>query len=137
MRIEILDHLVLTVRDISRTCAFYRQVLGMQEISFGENRKALRFGNQKINLHEYGYEFDPKAEYPTPGSADLCFITPTPLEEVIKHIQLCGVDILEGPCRRIGTRGTILSIYIRDPDGNLIELSNYQDLSEDAKTSRS
>ena len=125
IRIDSLDHLVLTVRDISRTISFYRKVLGMEEISFGENRKALRFGNHKINLHEYGKEIEPKAENPTPGSADLCFITHTPVEEVEKHIRTCGITIIEGPTRRSGAKGEILSIYLRDPDGNLIEISNH------------
>ncbi len=125
IKIDSLDHLVLTVRDISRTSSFYGQVLGMQEISFGGDRKALKFGNQKINLHEYGKEIEPKAEHPTTGSADLCFITPNPIEEVEKHIRTCGINIVEGPVRRTGAKGTILSIYLRDPDGNLIELSNH------------
>ena len=125
IRITCLDHLVLTVRDIERTSSFYQQVFGMQEISFDADRKALTFGNHKINLHEYGKEFEPKAEHPTPGSADLCFITSTPIKKVEKHIRSCGINIEEGPVQRTGAKGTILSIYIRDPDGNLIELSNY------------
>jgi len=131
IRIDSLDHLVLTVKDISRTCSFYRQVLGMQEISFGGDRKALKFGNHKINVHEYGKEIEPKAEHPMPGSADLCFITPTPIEDVEKHIRACGINIVEGPVRRAGAKGTILSIYLRDPDGNLIELSNFIESKEE------
>lgn len=131
IRIDSLDHLVLTVKDISRTCSFYRQVLGMQEISFGGDRKALKFGNHKINVHEYGKEIEPKAEHPMPGSADLCFITPTPIEDVEKHIRTCGINIVEGPVRRAGAKGTILSIYLRDPDGNLIELSNFIEFKEE------
>lgn len=127
MKIDRLDHLVLTVNDIAITCAFYTNVLGMKEIAFGNNRKALVFGKQKINLHEYGNEFDPKASHPTPGSADLCFITEIPLSEVINHIRSCGVDILEGPVKRTGAVGQISSIYFRDPDGNLIEVSNIID----------
>jgi catechol 2,3-dioxygenase-like lactoylglutathione lyase family enzyme len=131
IRIDSLDHLVLTVRDISRTSSFYRQVLGMQEISFGGDRKALIFGSHKINLHEYGKEIEPKAEHPTPGSADLCFITRTPIEEVEKYIRTCGINIVEGPVQRTGAKGTILSIYLRDPDGNLIELSNHIESKEE------
>lgn len=123
--IDSIDHLVLTVRDIAITISFYSQVLGMQEISFSGDRKALKFGNHKINLHEYGKEIEPKAEYPMPGSADLCFITSTPIKEVEKHIRTCGINIVEGPVRRTGAKGNILSIYLRDPDGNLLELSNH------------
>jgi catechol 2,3-dioxygenase-like lactoylglutathione lyase family enzyme len=124
MNIDRLDHLVLTVRDIEATRAFYRKVLGMKEITFS-GRKALAFGNQKINLHEYGNEFEPKALRPTLGSADLCFITTTPLSEVIEHVHSHGIEILEGPIGRAGAMGPITSIYFRDPDGNLIEVSNY------------
>ncbi len=127
MKIDRLDHLVLTVNDIAITCSFYTSVLGMKEITFGNNRKALVFGKQKINLHEYGNEFDPKASHPTPGSADLCFITKIPLSEVIDHIRSCDVDILEGPVKRTGAVELISSIYLRDPDGNLIEVSNIID----------
>lgn len=97
MKITKLDHLVLTVKNIDRTCAFYSQVLGMEVITFGEGRKALRFGEQKINLHEAGKEFEPKAKTPMPGTADLCFITEVPIVEVIKHLQRCGVSVEEGP----------------------------------------
>jgi len=130
LKIEFLDHLVLTVADIVRTCSFYTQVLEMQEVTYGGGRKALQFGKYKINLHEYGREVEPKAQCPMPGSADLCFITSTPLEVVAHHIQACGIDILEGPVQRTGARGTIVSIYLRDPDGNLIELSNYRESKE-------
>lgn len=124
IKIDHLDHLVLTVKDISVTCDFYSRVLGMDIVSFGDRRKALAFGNQKINLHEQGKEFEPKAANPVPGSADLCLITKTPLNEVIAHLQLERVDILEGPVGRTGASGPILSVYIRDPDKNLIEISN-------------
>jgi len=130
LKIEFLDHLVLTVADIARTCSFYTEVLGMQEVTFGGGRKALQFGTYKINLHKYGREVEPKAQCPMPGSADLCFITSTPLEDVAHHLQACGIDILEGPVQRTGARGTIDSIYLRDPDGNLIELSNYGESSQ-------
>jgi catechol 2,3-dioxygenase-like lactoylglutathione lyase family enzyme len=124
MRLDQLDHLVLTVRDIGDTIAFYTRVLGMEEVTFGEGRQALAFGTQKINLHEAGREFEPKALHPTPGSADLCFLTAMPLERVVAHMERCGVDILEGPIDRTGAQGPLASIYIRDPDGNLIEISN-------------
>ncbi|HSI11220.1 MAG TPA: VOC family protein [Chthoniobacter sp.] len=124
MRLDQLDHLVLTVRNIRDTVAFYTRVLGMDEVTFGEGRKALAFGTQKINLHEAGREFEPKALHPKPGSADLCFLTAEPLARVIKHMGNCGVDILEGPIERTGAQGPIESIYIRDPDGNLLEIAN-------------
>lgn len=127
MKIERIDHLVLTVRDIAATCDFYSGVLGMQVVTFGGDRKALQFGRQKINLHERGKEFEPKALQPTPGSGDLCFITEVPLPQVVDHVRSCGVQIIEGPVRRTGAVGPIESIYIRDPNGNLIEVSNYLD----------
>jgi catechol 2,3-dioxygenase-like lactoylglutathione lyase family enzyme len=124
MKIDALDHLVLTVQHIEATCAFYQQVLGMQVIHFGSGRTALQFGEQKLNLHEAGKEFEPKAFRPTPGSADLCFLTSLPLEQVISHIQACGVTIVEGPVNRTGAMGPLRSLYIRDPDGNLLEIAN-------------
>jgi catechol 2,3-dioxygenase-like lactoylglutathione lyase family enzyme len=127
VKIERIDHLVLTVRDIAATCDFYSRVLGMQVVTFGGDRKALQFSRQKINLHERGKEFEPKALQPTPGSGDLCFITEIPLPQVVDHVRSCGVQIIEGPVRRTGAVGSIESIYIRDPDGNLIEVSNYLD----------
>ncbi len=125
MHIINLDHLVLTVRNIDATCSFYKRVLGMEVETFGAGRKALRFGNQKINLHEAGKEFEPKAEYPLPGSADLCFSTSTPINEVVKHLESTGTVIIEGPVERTGAKGSMQSVYVRDPDLNLIELSNY------------
>lgn len=124
MKIDSLDHLVLTVRDIEATASFYSTALGMEVVVFGGNRKALSFGMQKINLHQHGNEFEPKSEHPTPGSADLCFITSLPLTEVMAHLSSCDVDVIEGPVRRTGATGPILSIYFRDPDMNLIEVSN-------------
>ncbi|HEV8193363.1 MAG TPA: VOC family protein [Ktedonobacterales bacterium] len=127
MEIDRLDHLVLTVRDIEATIAFYTRVLGMEEVTFGEGskrRKALRFGRQKINLHEVGHEFAPHADAPTPGSADLCLLTHIPIEDVMTHITTCGVQIELGLVPRLGARGPIVSIYMRDPDGNLIEIAN-------------
>jgi catechol 2,3-dioxygenase-like lactoylglutathione lyase family enzyme len=127
MKIDSLDHLVLTVKDIATTCEFYGTVLGMDVVTFADNRKALLFGSQKINLHEMGKEFEPKANRPTPGSADLCFITRVPLADVIEHLQRYGVKIIEGPVKRTGANGQIESVYFRDPDLNLIEVSNYVD----------
>ena len=125
MQIERLDHLVLTVADIERTCEFYRSVLGMEPITFGEGRRALRFGQQKINLHEAARIPGLVADRPMPGSGDLCFITLTPLAEVIEHLTSHGVEIIAGPGPRAGAIGTIQSVYFRDPDQNLIEVSNY------------
>ena len=125
MQVNHLVHLVLTVKDVEKSCLFYSSVLGMRVITFGTGRKALIFGEQKINLHEYGKEFEPKAASPTPGSADLCFITTTPLEEVIAHLTAANVAIIEGPVMRTGARGEIMSVYFRDPDGNLIEVANH------------
>jgi catechol 2,3-dioxygenase-like lactoylglutathione lyase family enzyme len=122
--IDHLDHLVLTVASIAQTCAFYEKALGMSVETFGADRVALRFGRQKINLHEVGHEYEPKARLATAGSADLCFLTSTPLEDVETHLARIGVPIEVGPVPRIGAMGTILSVYIRDPDGNLIEVSN-------------
>lgn len=124
MKINRLDHLMLTVANLQTTCDFYEQVLGMQVITFN-GRKALAFGNQKINLHEKGKEFEPKAQYPTPGSADLCFISDTPVEEVYKELQEKQIPIIEGIVDRTGATGKIRSIYFRDPDQNLVEVSNY------------
>jgi catechol 2,3-dioxygenase-like lactoylglutathione lyase family enzyme len=124
IRIDHLDHLVLTVASIERTCAFYVDVLGMAVETFGAGRKALRFGDQKINLHQAGYEFEPKAKAPTPGSGDLCFIAATLLEDVVAHLAGLAVAIELGPVDRIGAMGPIRSIYIRDPDDNLVEIAN-------------
>lgn len=125
MKIERLDHLVLTVQDIAITVQFYVSVLGMEKEEFGAGRVALKYGNQKINLHQVGKEFEPKAEKPTPGSADLCFITEVPLNEAMDHVRSKGVAILDGPVARTGATGPINSFYFRDPDMNLIEVSNY------------
>jgi len=125
MQIDRIDHLVLTVFDLDRTCDFYTRVLGMKVVTFGEGRTALAFGRQKLNLHLFGREFEPKALKPTPGSIDLCFITETPLDEVAAHVRACEVKIVEGPVPKTGATGPIMSIYVRDPDGNLVEISNY------------
>jgi len=125
MNIDRIDHVVLTVRSIDVTCEFYTRVLGMRVVTFAGGRKALTFGRQKFNLHEAGREFEPKADRPTPGSIDLCLITHTPLADVIAHLRRCEVTILEGPVDKTGATGAIRSVYFRDPDANLIEVSNY------------
>jgi catechol 2,3-dioxygenase-like lactoylglutathione lyase family enzyme len=125
MEIERLDHLVLTVADIDRTCAFYTRVLGMEVVKFGEGRTALKFGRQKVNLHAADNIPSLVADKPTPGSADLCFIAATPLAEVMAHLENCGVPIVAGPGPRAGAIGAIQSVYLRDPDRNLVEISNY------------
>ncbi|WP_417210331.1 VOC family protein [Antarctobacter sp.] len=122
-----LDHLVLTVTDMDKTCAFYKDILGCEIVTFGAGRKALRFGGQKFNLHQAGQEFEPKAKTPRPGSADLCLITVDPIDDVVTKLQEAGIEIEEGPVTRTGATGAILSVYLRDPDGNLLELSNYVD----------
>jgi catechol 2,3-dioxygenase-like lactoylglutathione lyase family enzyme len=124
MKISRLDHLVLTVTDIEKTTSFYGSVMGMKKEVFADGRVALKYGSQKINLHELGKEFEPKANKPTPGSADLCFITQTPLDDAMTHVKRCGVEIIEGPIERTGANGSILSFYFRDPDDNLIEVAN-------------
>lgn len=122
--IDRIDHLVLTVKDIDAACDFYARVLGMRRVEF-EGRVALAFGRQKINLHLAGREFEPKALRPTPGSGDFCLITETPLAAVIEHLEACDVPIEKGPATRTGATGPILSVYFRDPDANLVEVSNY------------
>ena len=122
--ITSLDHLVLTVRDLEATVRFYVDGLGMELRTFGEGRKALHFGTQKINLHCAGHEFEPKAERPTPGSADLCFLTDTALPELACHLEGLGHRVIEGPVARAGAQGPMVSIYVRDPDGNLIEIAH-------------
>lgn len=124
IKIESLDHLVLTVSSIEKTCHFYSATLGMEVEKFGEGRTALKFGDQKINLHEAGKEFEPKAAWPTAGSGDICLICQTPIAEVVAHCVKLGINIEDGPVQRTGAAGPIMSIYIRDPDQNLIEISN-------------
>ncbi len=121
--IASLDHLVLTVADIGKSIDFYTAVLGMHVETFGEGRKALCFGAQKINLHQAGQEFEPKSARPTPGSGDLCFLLSIPLTTAQERLEAAGVEIEQGPITRTGATGPILSLYIRDPDANLIELS--------------
>lgn len=123
--IDRLDHLVLTVRDIEVTCAFYREVLGMERREFGEGRVALHFGRQKINLHPHPTPVDLVAAKPVPGSGDLCFVTTQAIEAVAAHLEACGVEIECGPIERSGAEGAITSVYCRDPDHNLIEIATY------------
>jgi len=124
VQISSLDHLVLTVASIDATVRFYTHILGMRALHFGNGRTALAFGDQRINLHQRGAEYLPRALNPTPGSADLCFLTATPLTDVMMHCMAQSVKIEQGPIRRTGAIGPINSIYLRDPDGNLIEISN-------------
>jgi catechol 2,3-dioxygenase-like lactoylglutathione lyase family enzyme/ketosteroid isomerase-like protein len=131
MTLDRLDHLVLTVRDPAVTCDFYRRVLGMEPVTFAAGRLALRFGAQEINLHPAGREVEPKAERPTPGSGDLCFLTNDPLESWVRRLRECRVPILEGPVKRTGALGPIESIYLRDPDGNLLEIARPVGTAED------
>ena len=121
-----LDHLVLTVSDIGATCDFYERVLGMKRALFGEGRTALHFGNQKINLHQADNLPDPNVRHATPGSADLCFVTTTPIEDVAKHLEAESVAIITGPAQRAGARADLVSVYFYDPDENLIEVANEQ-----------
>ena len=124
MRIDRLDHLVLTVADIDRTVRFYCDVLGMEAIVFGGGHTGLKFGRSKINLHQLGHELQPNALHPSAGSADLCFIANDSLDSVQAGLEQNGIPIVEGPVQRTGALGTLCSVYIRDPDGNLIEISN-------------
>ena len=122
--IDRLDHLVLTVKDLEATFRFYEDVLGMQRRSFGENRWALHFGRQKLNLHEADRPIDPNVRHAKPGSADLCFITETPMDDVVASLDAAGVAIITGPGERSGATGKLMSVYVYDPDENLIEIAN-------------
>lgn len=130
LQLQRLDHLVLTVTDVETTCQFYTSVLGCEIVRFrsadGENRYAIRIGDspQKINLHPTEHPFQPAAQHPQPGSGDLCFMTSVPLGDVVRHFDNLSIPIVLGPIQRTGTLGPILSVYIRDPDGNLIEVAN-------------
>ena len=127
MRIQGLDHLVLSVTDLQRTLAFYTGHLGMTEVRYGDGRVALVFGGQKINLHSAASPCLPHALLPTPGSADLCFIVAEPVAELQAILEKAGVPVEQGPVPRTGATGPLLSIYLRDPDGNLVELANRVD----------
>ncbi len=117
--------MVLTVADIDATCEFYGRVLGMEKVVFAGGRVALSFGKQKINLHPAGNEYDPRAKHPVPGSGDFCLITETPLDDVVAHLGASDVAIIEGPVAKTGAMGELKSVYFRDPDDNLVEVSNY------------
>jgi len=117
--------MVLIVTDIDATCDFFSRILGIEKVVFGGGRVALAFGEQKINLHPSGNPYYPHADQPIPGSGDICLISATPLAKVIAHLKDCGVEIIDGPVARTGSKGPITSVYIRDPDGNLVEVSNY------------
>jgi catechol 2,3-dioxygenase-like lactoylglutathione lyase family enzyme len=123
VRVDRLDHLVLTVADLDATVAFYTRVLGMRDVRFDGDRRALGFGPSRINLHQAGREFEPKAARPTPGSADLCLIVDGPIDAVVAGLAAHGVPVELGPVARTGATGELVSVYLRDPDGNLIELS--------------
>ncbi|MEC8677878.1 MAG: VOC family protein [Candidatus Margulisiibacteriota bacterium] len=125
LKITSIDHIVLTVKDINKSLYFYETILGLKKEIFNQNRIALTFGNQKLNLHEYKHEIKPHELIPTPGSIDLCFLTESNISESIKYIQSNGINILEGPVQRTGANGPITSFYINDPDGNLIEIAQY------------
>ena len=126
MKVDRLDHLVLTVKDLDATCEFYAGVLGLEVVTFGDKRKALACGSMRIHLHEAGQEFEPKAHRPTPGCADLCFLTAASIEEVMAHLNHWSVEIILGPVHRTGVAGKLKSVYFRDPDLNLIELGAKQ-----------
>jgi len=123
--IDHIDHVVLTTRDKDACIRFYTEVLGMRLERFAENRLALRFGDQKINLHEWGKEFTPRAQVAAPGTLDLCFISSIPLEKVVERLNHAKIEIIEGPVMKTGARGPIRSVYVRDPDLNLVEISVY------------
>jgi catechol 2,3-dioxygenase-like lactoylglutathione lyase family enzyme len=124
--IESIDHFVITVADVETTLAFYERVLGLTRSIAPRNPAALKFGSQKINVHATDRPFEPKAKSPTPGAADFCFVADRPLEAVKQHVEKCGVTIEVGPVQRTGARGEMTSIYFRDPDGNLVEVSEYR-----------
>jgi catechol 2,3-dioxygenase-like lactoylglutathione lyase family enzyme len=124
VRVLRIDHVVLTVRDVERTLSFYERALGMRPVTFGEGRRALAFGDQKLNLHQAGREFEPKARTPTTGSVDVCFTTDIPLADVVLHLARVGVALELGPVDKAGARKALRSIYFRDPDGNLVEVAN-------------
>jgi catechol 2,3-dioxygenase-like lactoylglutathione lyase family enzyme len=125
MKVRRLDHLVLTVASLEATVDFYTRVLGMNVRAFEGGRLALRFGEQKINLHEAGHEFEPKARVAVPGSADLCLLVEGSLDAWLAHLEELDVPVVEGPVARTGALGPMTSVYVRDPDGNLVEIGSY------------
>jgi len=122
--IRAIDHVVLTCADVDTTIEFFTRVLGMTAESFAGGRRALSFGAQKFNLHQKGAEFEPKARLATAGSADFCLLSDVPMPEIVDHLAAEGVEIIEGPCAKTGATSPLLSVYFRDPDGNLVEVSN-------------
>lgn len=127
MRLEGLDHIVLTVADVERTCHFYGELLGLEILRYAHGRRAVLFGGQKISLHQHGREFEPHSREPTPGAVELCFIATEPVTQVADELERKGVDILLPPHPRTGARGALQSLFLYDPDGNLVEISNYVD----------
>jgi catechol 2,3-dioxygenase-like lactoylglutathione lyase family enzyme len=125
MHLTGIDHLVLTVADVEATCSFYSEHLDAEVVRFGGGRRAIQFGEQKINLHPAGEEYEPKADRPTPGSGDFCVTTDTPIETVERELHEAGIDIVEGPVERAGAMGPVRSVYLRDPDDNLVEVAEY------------
>lgn len=128
MIVEGIDHLVLTVNDIEVTVQFYEKILGMKKYVYDTGRIALLFGTQKLNVHQKSDTIEPRAQQPTIGSVDVCFITRLPIERVVEHLLLHGVSPLQGPVQRSGAKGQMTSVYIRDPDGNLVEIAYYNDI---------
>jgi len=124
IRIKNLDHLVITASDLQVTIDFYTKVLGMEHVAFGDNLHAIHFGDQKFNIHDASTDVSPKAKNIVPGAADFCLISETPVSQVIQHLQDCGITVEQGPVMRSGAAGTLESVYFRDPDGNLVEVSN-------------
>lgn len=124
IKIDRLDHLVLTVRDLEATCRFYERALGMERRTFGGGRTALHFGPHKFNLHEAEKPIDHNVKHATPGSADICLITETPMDDVVAHLKAEGVEIITGPSDRSGAMTKLMSVYVYDPDENLVEISN-------------
>jgi len=127
MMIMRIDHLVLTVKDVEATLDFYQRVLDMKPERFDGGRRALSFGSNKINLHQQGKEFEPKALTALPGTGDLCLITESSIKDVVTRLKQNEVTLIHGPVRKVGALGPMLSVYFRDPDGNLIEVSNYSE----------
>ena len=123
--IDRIDHFVLTVRSLETTLQFYERVLGFRREVEPDRPASLKFGRQKINVHEVGHTFEPKAQVPTPGAGDFCLITEKPIDAVIAHLKQCGVEIELGPVARHGAEGSMISVYFRDPDANLVEVSRY------------
>jgi catechol 2,3-dioxygenase-like lactoylglutathione lyase family enzyme len=125
--IERIDHFVLTASSLEQTCRFYQRVLGFERLDVEGKPTALKFGRQKINVHQANHTFEPKARVPTPGAGDFCLITVRSIEAVLDHLSGCGVAVEDGPVERNGAEGPMTSVYFRDPDGNLVKVSRYHD----------